>query len=51
MARPGRKRRLGIEDECWQLIVAGVGPVEACRMVGIGRKTGYRWLAERGVPK
>jgi transposase len=25
-----------------------VGAVEACRLVGIGRKTGYRWRAERG---
>ena len=46
--RPGRKRRLGIEDEYWQLILAGVGTVEACKLVGIGRKTGYRWRAERG---
>jgi transposase len=48
LARRGRKRRLGIEDEYWQLIRSGVGTVEACRLVGIGRKTGYRWRAERG---
>lgn len=48
MARRGRKRRPGIEDEYWQLIKAGVGTVEACTRVGIGRKTGYRWRAERG---
>jgi IS30 family transposase len=48
MARRGRKRRLGIEDEYWQLILTGVGTVEACKMVGIGRKTGYRWRAEHG---
>jgi transposase-like protein len=48
LARRGRKRRLGIEDEYWQLIRSGVGPVEACRLVGIGRKTGYRGRAERG---
>jgi IS30 family transposase len=48
LGRRGRKRRLGIEDEYWQLIRAGVGTVEACRRVGIGRKTGYRWRAERG---
>ena len=48
MARRGRKRRLGIEDEYWHLILTGVGTVEACKMVGIGRKTGYRWRAERG---
>jgi transposase, IS30 family len=48
LTRRGRKRRLGIEDEYWQLILAGVGTVEACELVGIGRKTGYRWRAERG---
>ncbi len=48
MGRRGRKRRLGVEDEYWQLIVLGVGTVEACRRVGVGRKTGYRWRAERG---
>jgi transposase, IS30 family len=48
LARRGRKRRLGIEDEYWQLILAGMGTVEACRLVGVGRKTGYRWRAERG---
>lgn len=48
MARRGRKRRLGTEDEYWALIAAGVGTVEACRLVGIGRKTGYRWRHERG---
>jgi len=48
MARRGRKRRLGIEDEYWQLILAGVGTVKACTLVGVGRKTGYRWRAERG---
>ncbi|MFI7582332.1 IS30 family transposase [Kocuria sp. M1N1S27] len=44
----GRKRRLVLEDEYWALILSGVGTVEACRMVGIGRKTGYRWRAEVG---
>ena len=48
MARRVRKRRLGIEDEYWHLILAGVGTVEACKLVGVGRKTGYRWRAERG---
>jgi transposase, IS30 family len=48
MGRRGRKRRLGIEDEYWELILQGIGTVEACRLVGIGRKTGYRWRAERG---
>jgi len=48
MARRGRKRQLGVEDEYWKLILDGVGTVEACRRVGITRKTGYRWRAERG---
>lgn len=48
MGRRGRKRRLGIEDEYWALIAAGIGTVEACRLVGVGRKTGYRWRHERG---
>jgi IS30 family transposase len=48
LARRGRKRQLAVEDEYWKLVLAGVGTVEACRQVGIGRKTGYRWRAERG---
>lgn len=48
MGRRGRKRRLAVEDEYWQLIRSGVGTVEACGRVGIGRKTGFRWRAERG---
>jgi IS30 family transposase len=48
MGRRGRKRRLGLEDEYWQLILAGMGTVGACKLVGAGRKTGYRWRAERG---
>lgn len=48
MGRRGRKRRLGIEDEYWALIAAGIGTVEACKLVGVGRKTGYRWRHERG---
>lgn len=48
MGRRGRKRRLGIEDEYWRLTLSGVGTVEACRLLRIGRKTGYRWRAERG---
>lgn len=46
--RRGPKRRLGIEDEFWSLIRAGIGTVEACKSVGIGRKTGYRWRMENG---
>jgi IS30 family transposase len=48
LGRRGRKRQLGVEDLYWKLILDGVGTVEACRQVGIGRKTGYRWRAERG---
>jgi IS30 family transposase len=48
MGRRGRKRRLEIESEYWLLLAAGVGTVEACRQLGIGRKTGYRWRAENG---
>jgi IS30 family transposase len=48
LGRRGRKRQLAIEDEYWDLILDGIGTVEACRRVGIGRKTGYRWRAERG---
>ncbi|MFJ1954648.1 IS30 family transposase [Streptomyces microflavus] len=48
MARRGRKRRLEIEAEYWRLLAAGVGTVEACKQLGIGRKTGYRWRAESG---
>jgi transposase len=48
LGRRGRKRQLRVEDEYWKLILEGVGTVEACRQVGIGRKTGYRWRAERG---
>ncbi len=48
MARRGPKRRLDVESEYWRLVLSGVGTVEACRALGIGRKTGYRWRAENG---
>ncbi|MFI9616916.1 IS30 family transposase [Streptomyces sp. NPDC052023] len=48
VARRGRKRRLELEAEYWRLLAAGVGTVEACKQLGIGRKTGYRWRAENG---
>lgn len=48
MGRRGRKRQLDVESRYWTLIGSGVGTVEACRLVGIGRKTGYRWRAEQG---
>ncbi|WP_455769119.1 IS30 family transposase [Micromonospora chersina] len=48
MGRRGRKRRLELETEYWRLLQSGVGTFEACRLVGIGYKTGYRWRAENG---
>jgi IS30 family transposase len=48
MARRGKKRQLEVEARYWQLLASGVGTVEACRRVGITRKTGYRWRAEAG---
>jgi IS30 family transposase len=48
MTRRDRKRRLVLEDEYWKLILDGVPTVKACRQIGIGRKTGYRWRAEAG---
>jgi transposase, IS30 family len=48
MARRGRKRRLEAESLYWELIISGVGTVQACQEAGIGRKTGYRWRAENG---
>ena len=48
MGRRGPKRQLDMEARYWELLAAGVGTVEACRAVGITRKTGYRWRAERG---
>lgn len=48
MARRGRKRQLDVESRYWFLLASGVGTVEACKVLGIGRKTGYRWRAENG---
>jgi IS30 family transposase len=48
MGRRGRKRQLEVESEYWQLLRTGVGTVAACRIVGVTRKTGYRWRAENG---
>ncbi len=48
MGRRGRKRWLSVEDAYWKLILAGVGPIEAARRIGIARTTGFRWRAERG---
>lgn len=48
MARRGRKRQLDLEVEYWRLLGTGIGTAAACRLTGIGRKTGYRWRAESG---
>ena len=48
MGRRGKKRQLEVEARYWQLLQSGVGTVEACKLVGIMRKTGYRWRAEVG---
>ena len=48
MGRRGRKRRIPLEAEYWRLLSAGMGTVEACRYLGIGRKTGFRWRQENG---
>lgn len=48
MGRRGRKRWLSVEDAHWKLTLAGVGPIEAARQIGMARKTGFRWRAERG---
>lgn len=48
MGRRGRKRQLDVEAQYWELLASGIGTVEACRAVGITRKTGYRWRAENG---
>jgi hypothetical protein len=45
MGRRGRKRRLDLGAEYWALLANGVGTVQACKILGIGRKTGYRWRA------
>ena len=38
-----------VEHDYWALVMDRVGTVEACRRVGIGRKPGYQWRAERGA--
>lgn len=48
MARRGRKRNLEKERLYWDLLASGFGTVEACREVGIGRRTGLRWRRENG---
>jgi transposase, IS30 family len=48
VGRRGRKRQLDLETEYWKLLQSGVGTVAVCKLLGIGRKTGYRWRAENG---
>jgi hypothetical protein len=48
VGRRGRKRQLDLESEYWKLLQSGVGTVAACKLLGIGRKTGYRWRSENG---
>jgi IS30 family transposase len=48
VGRRGRKRQLDLETEYWKLLQSGVRTVAACQLLGIGRKTGYRWRAENG---
>src|SRR5674476_129623 len=48
MARRGRKRNLERERLYWDLLASGLGTVQACRQVGIGRRTGLRWRRENG---
>ena len=48
MGRRGRKRQLDLETEYWKLLQSGVGTVAACKLLAIGRKSGYRWRAENG---
>jgi transposase len=48
MAKRGPKRVLDRELQYWELMGNGVGTVEACRITGVSRSTGYRWRAEMG---
>ena len=48
MARRGRKRNLERERLYWDLLAWGLGTVQACRQVGIGRRNGLRWRPENG---
>ena len=50
----GRKSRHGVmlvEEQEWfaRLITQGVSNVEACRIVGINRRTGTRWRYGRTI--
>jgi transposase, IS30 family len=48
VGRRGRKRQLDPKTEYWGLLESGVGTAAACKLLGIGRKTGYRWRAKNG---
>lgn len=47
--RPGRAPQPGKREECAALIARGVGFLEACRIVGINRRTGKSWRHGRTV--
>jgi hypothetical protein len=48
MARLGRKRQFDTKSEYRQLLLSGIGTLDACRTVGTGHKSGCRWRAENG---
>ena len=37
-----------LEADYWQQFCSGVGTMEACRRVGVGCKSGFRWRYENG---
>jgi hypothetical protein len=48
MARLGCKWRFDTKSEYRQLLLPGIGTLDACRTVGTGRKSGCRWRADNG---
>jgi IS30 family transposase len=42
----GRVRLVAEREAYWALVQQGVGTREACRQVGVDRKSGYRWRQE-----
>ncbi len=49
--RKTRRGKMLVEKQEWfgRLIAQGVGPSEACRIVGINRRTGARWRYGRTI--
>jgi transposase, IS30 family len=49
--RKTRRGKMLVEKQEWfvRLIAQGVGPSEACRIVGINRRTGTRWRYGRTI--